>query len=216
MNKQKKQFIAVAILMIICIVAYFLVGRFYKVQEEQESKKAEESAITAFEMPNYDEITAITYIAENTSITLVKDSDGTWHDAKDLEVNIDKDAVETDMLPLLASVQADDKIEKPEDASQYGFTVDDSGNITATTNTIVFIDSDNNTNTIYIGNENPYDTGKYYMMVEGDENIYLVDSDIETAFSKQVSEITEETTTEASTESEEAEETTGSDDSDSE
>lgn len=200
MNKQKKQFIVVAILMIICIAAYFGVGRFYKVQDEKESKKAEENTIIAFEMPNYDEITALSYIVNNTSVTLGKDSDGIWHDSGDLNVNIDKDAVETDMLPLLVSIKADEKIEKPEDTSQYGFTIDDSGNSTATTNTIIFIDGDNNTYTLYIGNENPYDSSKYYMMVEGDENVYLVDSDIETAFSKEVSEITEETTTEATSE----------------
>ena len=96
------------------------------------------------------------------------------------------------MLAKLVSVTADEKIAKKDDVSQYGFTIDDNGNVIAETNTIALTDEDNTTYTLYIGKENPYDTSKYYMMVEGDENnIYLVDSDIQTAFSKNISDITE-------------------------
>ena len=102
------------------------------------------------------------------------------------------------MLAKLVSVTADEKIAKKDDVSQYGFTIDDNGNVIAETNTIALTDEDNTTYTLYIGKENPYDTSKYYMMVEGDDNIYLVDSDIQTAFSKNISDITE-TTTEAAT-----------------
>ena len=102
------------------------------------------------------------------------------------------------MLAKLVSVTADEKIAKKDDVSQYGFTIDDNGNVIAETNTIALTDEDNTTYTLYIGKENPYDTSKYYMMVEGADNIYLVDSDIQTAFSKNISDITE-TTTEAAT-----------------
>lgn len=204
MNKQKKQFVVVVILMAVCIIGYFCVGKFYKNQEEKESENKEATAITAFELKDYEKITAFNYIANGTSITLTKDSDGKWHDSSDASVNISKDSVETDMLAKLVSVTADEKIAKKDDVSQYGFTIDDNGNVIAETNTIALTDEDNTTYTLYIGKENPYDTSKYYMMVEGDDNIYLVDSDIQTAFSKNVSDITETTTEVATQESTEA------------
>ena len=190
--------------MAVCIIGYFGVGKFYKNQEEKESENKEATAITAFELKDYEKITAFNYIANGTSITLTKDSDGKWHDSSDASVNISKDSVETDMLAKLVSVTADEKIAKKDDISQYGFTIDDNGNVIAETNTIALTDEDNTTYTLYIGKENPYDTSKYYMMVEGDDNIYLVDSDIQTAFSKNVSDITETTTEAATQESTEA------------
>ncbi len=204
MNKQKKQFVVVVILMAVCIIGYFGVGKVYKNQEEKESENKEATAITAFELKDYEKITAFNYITNGTSITLTKDSDGKWHDSSDASVNISKDSVETDMLAKLVSVTADEKIAKKDDISQYGFTIDDNGNVIAETNTIALTDEDNTTYTLYIGKENPYDTSKYYMMVEGDDNIYLVDSDIQTAFSKNVSDITETTTEAATQESTEA------------
>ena len=193
MNKQKKQFVVVVILMAVCIIGYFGVGKFYKNQEEKESENKEATAITAFELKDYEKITAFNYI-----------TNGKWHDSSDASVNISKDSVETDMLAKLVSVTADEKIAKKDDISQYGFTIDDNGNVIAETNTIALTDEDNTTYTLYIGKENPYDTSKYYMMVEGDDNIYLVDSDIQTAFSKNVSDITETTTEAATQESTEA------------
>lgn len=190
--------------MAVCIIGYFSVGKFYKNQEEKESENKEATAITAFELKDYEKITAFNYITNGTSITLTKDSDGKWHDSSDASVNISKDSVETDMLAKLVSVTADEKIAKKDDVSQYGFTIDDNGNVTAETNTIALTDEDNTTYTLYIGKENPYNTSKYYMMVEGDDNIYLVDSDIQTAFSKNISDITETTTEAATQESTEA------------
>ena len=112
MNKQKKQFVVVVILMAVCIIGYFGVGKFYKNQEEKESENKEATAITAFELKDYEKITAFNYIANGTSITLTKDSDGKWHDSSDASVNISKDSVETDMLAKLVSVTADEKIAK--------------------------------------------------------------------------------------------------------
>ena len=64
------------VLMAVCIIGYFGVGKFYKNQEEKESENKEATAITAFELKDYEKITAFNYIANGTSITLTKDSDG--------------------------------------------------------------------------------------------------------------------------------------------
>ena len=141
MNKQKKQFVVVVILMAVCIIGYFGVGKFYKNQEEKESENKEATAITAFELKDYEKITAFNYITNGTSITLTKDSDGKWHDSSDASVNISKDSVETDMLAKLVSVTADEKIAKKDDVSQYGFTIDDNGNV-------LYVESNNSTKAI--------------------------------------------------------------------
>lgn len=127
MNKQKKQFVVVVIFDGSMYIGYFGVGKFYKNQEEKESENKEATAITAFELKDYEKITAFNYITNGTSITLTKDSDGKWHDSSDASVNISKDSVETDMLAKLVSVTADEKIAKKDDVSQYGFTIDDNG-----------------------------------------------------------------------------------------
>ena len=57
------------------------------------------------------------------------------------------------------------------------------------------MDEDNNTNTLYIGDANPYDSQTYYMMVEGDDNVYLIDSTVVDAFSMSIDNLTEEETT---------------------
>ena len=43
--------------------------------------------------------------------------------------------------------------------------------------------------------DSPYDSTKYYMMVKGDDNVYVISSDLVTAFSKTVDDMKEEETT---------------------
>ena len=93
------------------------------------------------ELKDYEKITAFNYITNGTSITLTKDSDGKWYDSSDASVNISKDSVETDMLAKLVSVTADEKIAKKDDVSQYGFTIDDNGNV-------LYVESNNSTKAI--------------------------------------------------------------------
>lgn len=90
----------------------------------------------------------------------------------------------------------------------YGFT-QNGDTITASTNTITIVDANNKTHILYIGDANPYDSTKYYMMVEGDENVYVVDSSVVDAFSKSLEDLEkeEETTVEETT----VEETTAND-----
>ena len=99
------------------------------------------------------------------------------------------------MLSTLVEIDASTKIDSPEDISLYGFTKDSDGNITGETNSITVTDNDGKVNKIYIGSTNPYDSTKYYMMVNDDTNVYVVDSTVNDAFSKDVEELEEETTT---------------------
>jgi hypothetical protein len=190
MRKQTIQFLTIVGILILCAIIYFGTTLYFSKQEEAESA----DTITAFEIEDYkNNITKVSYGYSDEDITLVNE-DGTWYDSADKSVKIDSSAVET-MTALLSNVTASQKIEKPDDISEYGFTTDDDGNIEATTNKIVITDADEKTYTLYIGASNPYDESQYYLMVEGDDNIYVVDSTLSEGFEKSIDDLTEEETT---------------------
>lgn len=212
MKKQKKQLIVMVCLLLVCVVAYGGMTMYYSNKAKEEDAKEEADKMTAFSI-DYTTITGISYISGEENVTLVKNDD-TWYSSDDTEVNIDESTVETDMLYILDSVSAEQKIETPEDISQYGFAKDDEGNITAETNTIVLIDDADNTYALYIGAANPYDSSQYYLMVEGDNSVYVIGTSLVDGFSKTVEDMTveettaEETSAEKTTEAEDVEETT--------
>ena len=182
MRKQKIQFIVLAVILIVCIGGYFGITSYYK---NKESNEKEASTIKVLEIENYKDLTKVSYNYEDATINLVK-KDNKWKD----ESNIN-----SEMLSTLVEIDASTKIDSPEDISQYGFAKDSDGNITGKTNSITVTDNDGKVNKIYIGSTNPYDSTKYYMMVNDDTNVYVVDSTVNDAFSKDVEELEEETTT---------------------
>lgn len=189
MKKQLIQFCVVIAVLVVCIGGYFGISKYFTDKEESESS----DNIVAFEMENYADISNLTYLYGGETISLYKEDDK-WYDSSDTSVNLSSSTIEDDMLAQLASVEATQKIESPEDIAEYGFETNEKGELDTTTNTIVFSDGDN-TYTIYIGDVNPYDSTQYYMMVEGDDNVYVTDSTLSDAFYKSVEDITEEETT---------------------
>ena len=174
MRKQKIQFIVLAVILIVCIGGYFGITSYYK---NKESNEKEASTIKVLEIENYKDLTKVSYNYEDATISL------------------DSNNINSQMLSTLVEIDASTKIDSPEDISQYGFTKDSDGNITGETNSITVTDNDGKVNKIYIGSTNPYDSTKYYMMVNDDTNVYVVDSTVNDAFSKDVEELEEETTT---------------------
>ena len=146
------------------------------------------------EIENYKDLTKVSYNYEDATINLVK-KDDKWKDESDTSKSLDSNNINSEMLSTLVEIDASTKIDSPEDISQYGFTKDSDGNITGETNSITVTDNDGKVNKIYIGSTNPYDSTKYYMMVNDDTNVYVVDSTVNDAFSKDVEELEEETTT---------------------
>lgn len=195
MNKQKIQFIVMAVVLVICIGGYFGINVYYKNVEEKEET---ENVITILEIENYKDMVKVSYDCNGEEINLSK-ADNVWKNDEDASKKMDADAIETDLLEKLASINATQKIESPDDITQYGFSKDDSGNIIGETNNIVVTDSNGKTNKIYVGGTNPYDSSKYYIMVNDDKNVYVADSTINDAFSTTVDDLEEETTTVAET-----------------
>ncbi|MFQ9515174.1 MAG: DUF4340 domain-containing protein [Eubacterium sp.] len=190
MKKQLIQFGVVIVILVLCIGGYFGISKYFS--DKEENKKAD--TVVAFELEDYKNATAVSYLNSGEQISLSKKNE-TWSYSEDASVNLSSSVIEGEMLAQLASVEAVQKIDKPEDITQYGFEIDDKGSVEPATNTIVVVDRDGNTHTLYIGDQNPYDSSQYYMMVEGDDNVYVTDSTLADAFSKSVEDITEEETT---------------------
>lgn len=190
MKKQLVQFGVIIIVLIACIGGYFAATHYSDTKEAEESQ---EDTIEAFKIDET-KIVGLAYTYDNQEIQLSKNEDK-WLNANDHEKNLDSSSIEDEMLVPLSQINASQKIENPENLSEYGFETDDKGVITPKTNTITATDSENNTYTIYIGTANPYESSKYYMMVQGDNNVYVIDSTVVDAFSKSVDDLEEETTT---------------------
>lgn len=206
MKKQIMQFGVIAVALVVCIIGYFVMNHYF---EKSEKEEEEANKIVAFTLEDYKEIKEFSYVYDGETITL-KNNDGTWSVSGNDDVKVDSSVVETEMLAQLVELVAEDKIDDADNKEDYGFHETD-GEVTAATNTISVTDKESTEHVIYIGNANPYDSTLYYMMVKGDDNVYVVSSTFVDAFSKSVDDIEEEeTTTEETTTAEEAtvEETT--------
>lgn len=203
MKKQFIQFGAVIGVLLLCIGGYFLTTNYFTEKQKEEEKT---ERIEAFKIEDYTKITGLSYGHNDETVMLLKNGDQ-WILSDDADKKLDGNTIEQEMLIQLSEINAESVIENPEDISQYGFSKDEKGNITADTTTIIAMDSDDKSYTVYIGKANPYDSSKYYMMLEDDDNVYVINSSVPNAFSRSADDLEkeEETTTE---EAETAEEET--------
>lgn len=190
MKKQFMQFGVIAVVLVACIIGYFVMSHYF---EKAEKEEEEANKIVAFTLNDYKDTKEFSYVYDGGTITL-KNNGGTWNVSGKDDVKVDSSVVETEMLAQLVEVTAEDKINDADSKEDYGFSESD-GELTAATNTIKVKDKDGTEYVIYIGNANPYDSTLYYMMVKGDDNVYVVSSTVVDAFSKSVEDIQEEETT---------------------
>lgn len=190
-KSQKKQFFASIILLLVCIVGYVSVTHYCKAkkteQEEESSKKAAENTTVLYEMDSIDNVSGLAYIVDGKTIVLNKEDSGKWICQEDKNKNLSSDTVNT-MAKKLMYVTSSEVIKGPEDTDQYGFN--------NPTNKIVIMMSDNTSKTFIIGKQNEFDTSKYYLMLEGDKNVYVIDSTIPSAFTSDLDALEETTTVE--------------------
>lgn len=193
MQKQKKQFLILCIVLIAFVAVFFIMKAVTKHQEEKEAAQAEAEKITALTL-NTEEITEFTYQYEGTSITFVKEED-TWYYQEDKTISISQTMIET-MLSNVAKITAQQQITTTDDISQYGMDAPLS---------VIELQMGETTVTITVGMQNTI-TSQYYMMVSNDDTVYLTDSTVYSAFQKSVEDLTEveeEETTEEDSETEE-------------
>lgn len=192
----KNQYIklgSVIILLAVCVIGYFSITKYYDNKEQKEEKA---NKITAFSLKDYKKAKSISYTSDSGVINLVRKEDK-WNIKGDSKTDVDESIVETEMLSKLVEVVSEDKIDDFSNLKDYGFTKED-GEVTPSTNTITIVDSEDKEHVIYLGEANPYDASKYYMMIKGDESVYVVDSSVADAFSKSKDDLEkeEETTVE--------------------
>lgn len=189
-KNQMRQLIGMVIALVVCVVGYFTIDSYSQKQkekaEEESSKAAEANETVVFELENIDDITGFSYVVDGTTITLLKNSDDTWICDNDTSINIDEYVVKSTILNSLERVSSNQIIESPEDIAQYGFD--------SPQNKIVIMKSDGSSRVFTLGAQNQIETDKYYMMVDGDDNVYVIDSAIPIAFSNTIEDLEEETT----------------------
>lgn len=178
MQKQKKQFLVVLSVLVLCIAAYFAVSSFAK--KEQEKEKDTEAEITAARVDT-DKIDAFSYQAGDETYKYRKDGDK-WVCESEPSLALDTDSM-NDMLGNLKKVQAKEKLTDYDSLADYGLD-QPQNEITVTCGT--------DTQTFAIGDYNEM-LGQYYLKIEGDDSVYLIDSGLQDAFSRQPESLAEST-----------------------
>lgn len=186
MQRQKKQFVMILILLVVCLGAFLGVRYHNQKQEEKEASEREAEKITVTELDT-DKITAFSYDLDGVRLSFTKSGDD-WLYEGDKEIDIDENTVSA-MLTSVASLTASETIAEYDDLSAYG--------LDHPSNTIELTTEDGTT-TLYVGNENPI-LDQYYLKTGDSDTVYLVDSSLSSQFHKTMEELTaEETETEAS------------------
>ena len=168
----KKQKIQILILLVLCIVCVggYFIIRNHTFETEEETVSVD---VTNF---NKDDVTEL-ILSGDHEVHLVK-TDDAWTESSLPDETIKESTTET-------------VVEAPEDLSQYG--------LEEPFRTITAVLSDGTQVVIYAGNKSDL-LSEYYIKVEGDDNVYLVSSNIVTDFDKDPEDFIDETETETATE----------------
>ncbi|MCI8894738.1 MAG: DUF4340 domain-containing protein [Lachnospiraceae bacterium] len=179
MERQKKQWIGLLVFVVALGVAFFSLRAWGSRQKEQEEAKKEAETITVASLDT-EQITGFSYRTEGQELSFEKEGD-TWYYSGDKSIPLVQTMITT-MLGNLSDVTADQQITEPEDIGEYGFS-EPSNVITVRLGQeeLVFT----------IGMQNAI-TGQYYLMASGDENVYLTDGQLSSAFVQSIEDLTEE------------------------
>lgn len=188
MQKQKKQMIAVIVVLILFAGAYIGMHFFNEKQAEKETAKEEAEKIYVTDVSEKD-IKAFSYQNGNETLSFTKNKD-TWTSENDDTLDMDENTIST-MLGNITKLEAEEKMDASEDLSEYGFDTP--------TNVITFT-TDSKTTTLVIGMKNDI-TGQYYVKKDDEDTLYLVSAAMPNAFEKALEDlVVEDTETEAVTE----------------
>lgn len=188
MKKQKKQMLILLIVCLVCVGGYFLLQKV-DLEKEEETTASETVKLDIFDSESISELT----VAGENELHFVK-KDDVWYAAEDESLNLDQSTVQS-LVRNLKTIYVDTVIEAPEDLDQFGLA-DPAMTVTA-------VMADGNTAVIYTGIYNDM-TYCYYIQVEGDANVYLVDNYVIGSCKKSLDEfiVVEETETETEEEAE--------------
>ena len=163
--------LVIVVILLLCIVAYFLATRYAK-QQEQRDKDSETQGQVNLTVIDPDDVDAFSYIADGTTYSYTKNKD-TWTCENDTSLKMDADSIAT-LLGNLKKITAAEAIDDYDSIADYG--------LDQPQNTIT-VTCGNETTTIDIGDYNEM-LQEYYIKISGDDKIYLADSKLKDAFSK--------------------------------
>ena len=86
MKKQKKQLIALCILLLICIVAWVSLTKWNKSQEQKKQEEEEASKVVVTDISTED-VKAFSYQYNNETLSFVKEDD-TWYYEADKSLSL--------------------------------------------------------------------------------------------------------------------------------
>lgn len=166
MKRSKKLLILMAVLVVVA-VAYSIIALRNPLYINPETVIKE----TISEI-NSDTITQISWLYNGEEITLVR-GDTEWSYADDSNFPLNQTKL-TDLLSAASTVKSTHKVEDPEDPAEYG--LDEPSRI------ISVLTSDGQETNYYIGTLNNI-TKEYYLMLNSEETVYMVPTDLIDAFS---------------------------------
>ena len=188
---KKSQIITLVVLVVVlglCIAGYF-VGKQYFADKE---KKEEAAKTTTALKINTSKVTGVAYSYDGKTYTIGKVG-AIWTNEDDSKMKLNQMNVGS-MISSLKEIKADTVIKNPKDISQYGFTKTKNG-IKPETQEIYVKTKDDKYYDIFVGAPNPYNQSAYYVMIKGDNNVYLVDGGFTSEFSKTLNELEQESAT---------------------
>ena len=162
MKKQKKQLIIMVVFLGFLLISYFALGAYNDAQTNTEEEQEETIVVTDFDEEN---VVAFSYTYEEESNSFTKSEDVWSYDA-DATFDVDESLVE-DMLSDVSYLIAQDYFDTYESLDNYGL---DAPQMTVS---MTFVDG--SAKKLLLGDYNDI-VGTYYLMVEGDNNLYVVDS----------------------------------------
>ena len=160
MKKQKIQILILLVLCIVCVGGYFII-RNHTFETEEETVSVD---VTNF---NMDDVTEL-IISGDHEVHLVK-TDDAWTESSLPDETIKESTVNTLLNEIANITTTETVVEAPEDLSQYG--------LEEPFRTITAVLSDGTQVVIYAGNKSDL-LSEYYIKVEGDDNVYLVSSNM--------------------------------------
>lgn len=189
---KKSQIITLIVLVValgLCVAGYF-VGKQYFADKE---KKEEAAKTTTVKRIDTSKVTGVAF-TYNGKTYMIGKTKNIWTNVDDPKMKLKQTDV-GGMIESLREIKADTIIQKPKDIAQYGFTKTKTGTKPQTQR--IFVNLGKDQEEILIGQPNPYNKSSYYVMFNGDDNVYLVDEGVVTEFQKTLNELEEESTTAA-------------------
>ena len=169
MVKQKKQFFIVFLVLLIILVIYVILINHNKTVEKQEELQKEAETISIMNI-NVEDIVSFSYNYDETTYSYTKTNE-TWIYDDDTSLDLNEATID-DMLTTATNLTTQQSISDYDSLDAYGFLEPEK---------IITFETKTETYTLKIGAYNEI-VGWYYLVKEGDSILYLVDSEILSAF----------------------------------